>query len=149
MSISYFFQKPENMARTKTSRLKKDELKKILNKMGSEFDESWTEAQLLDKIRETVEEPAEVFLEVNPTRRRRSLRLSIQAEAASETETRSNPRRQVQFEFTEEIKDRLQSIERKIDSNTTKLQSIEDNILSDLLPFILREVRDLRRNLRS
>ena len=77
------------------------------------------------------------------------MRLSIQAEAASETETRSNPRRQVQFEFTEEIKDRLQSIERKIDSNTTKLQSIEDNILSDLLPFILREVRDLRRNLRS
>ena len=78
------------MARTKTTRLKKDELKKILNKMGSEFDESWTEAQLLDKIRETVEEPAEVFLEVNPTRRRRSLRLSIQAEAASAKEDGEN-----------------------------------------------------------
>ena len=78
------------MARTKTTRLKKDELKKILNKMGSEFDESWTEAQLLDKIRETVEEPAEVFLEVNPPRRRRSLRLSIQAEAASAKEDGEN-----------------------------------------------------------
>ena len=141
------------MARTKTNRLKKDDLKKILSKLGSEYDESWTEVQLLTKLRETVEdpdpEPAEVFREVNPPRRRRSLRLSIQAEAASETDTRSNPRRQVQFEFSQEIKDRLHLIERKIDSNTNKLETIEDNILGDLLPSILREVRDLRRDLRS
>ena len=138
------------MARTTIKKLNKTDLRKILNKMGSEFDESWTEAQLLDKIRETVEEPDEVFLEVNPPRRRRSLRLSIQAEqAASDTDTRSNPRRQAQFEFTQELKDRLHLIERKIDSNTNKLETIEDNILGDLLPSILREVRDLRRDLRS
>ena len=137
------------MARTTIKKLNKTDLRKILNKMGSEFDESWTEAQLLDKIRETVEEPDEVFREVNPPQRRRSLRLSIQAEAASETETRSNPRKQVQFEFLQEIKDRLHLIERKIDSNTNKLETIEANILGDLLPSILREVRDLRRDLRS
>ena len=61
----------------------------------------------------------------------------------------SKERRQVQFEFTQEIKDRLHLIERKIDSNTNKLETIEDNILGDLLPSILREVRDLRRDLRS
>ena len=77
------------MARTTIKKLNKTDLRKILNKMGSEFDQSWTEAQLLEKIRETVEEPEpdEVFLEVNPPQRRRSLRLSIQAEAASKTET--------------------------------------------------------------
>ena len=61
----------------------------------------------------------------------------------------SKERRQVQFEFTQEIKDRLPLIERKIDSNTNKLETIEENILGDLLPFILREVRDLWRELRS
>ena len=111
--------------------------------MKQEFVQSWTEAQLLDKLRETLEEPepAEVFLEVTQPPRRRSLRLSFAAEAAMEPEIRQN-----QLEY---IKDRQQLIERKIDSNTQKLDSIEENILGDLLPSILREVMELRRDLRS
>ena len=54
--------------------------------------------------------------------------------------------RQNQLEY---IKDRQQLIERKIDSNTQKLDSIEENILGDLLPSILREVMELRKDLRS
>ena len=50
---------------------------------------------------------------------------------------------------SEDINDRLKLLERKIDSNTKKLDSIKENILEDLLPAILSELMELRRDLRS
>ena len=73
--------------------------------------------------------------------RRRSNRLSFAAEAALEPDRR--------LDQLEDINDRQKLIERKIDLIMKRLDSIEENILGDLLPSILSEVMELRRDLRS